>query len=308
MQVLGGTAGGRGISGRASERAGAATAPSPRSYISGGACSFGIDVPDLLEWRNWKPGTEYRKDLVCKNVSTATIKIKFKQTASKAFSMGFPEPIKLRPGMSCPLQVRARIKLACVPALPSTAGAAQRAVQRGLAVLDSASSGSGRCWAAASHDGAACRRACAQVVFRPLKLQQYSDHIEIFVNDTASFIVLVEAYTPATAIQVRRSRSTRGPRALPGPPRRTQPPGTHAGGHNASGADARLLPHGKEAPCQLHGVADGRAAPAVAAVPARRLVAGLRRLGCSWRGRWLRRCRPASRSALCPARSCSSSR
>lgn len=44
--------------------------------------------------------------------------------------------------------------------------------------------------------------AVPQVVFRPLKLQQYSDHIEMFVN-SASFIVLVEAYPPATLVEVR---------------------------------------------------------------------------------------------------------
>ncbi len=71
-----------------------------------GVGRFGLDIPDTLEWRNWKPGTEYSKNLMCKNVSTKTIKLKYKQTASKAFSMGFPEPIKLRPGMSHPLQVR----------------------------------------------------------------------------------------------------------------------------------------------------------------------------------------------------------
>ena len=45
------------------------------------------------------------------------------------------------------------------------------------------------------------RKPCVQVTFRPLKLQQYSDHIEIFCNNS-SFIVLVEAYTPATHIEV----------------------------------------------------------------------------------------------------------
>lgn len=47
-----------------------------------------------------------------------------------------------------------------------------------------------------------CAAPQLQVVFRPLKMQQYSDHIEIFVND-ASFMVLVEAYTPATHIEVQ---------------------------------------------------------------------------------------------------------
>jgi hypothetical protein len=41
-----------------------------------------------------------------------------------------------------------------------------------------------------------------QVIFRPIKMQQYSDHIEIFVNDSHSFIVMIEAYTPAVHVQV----------------------------------------------------------------------------------------------------------
>ena len=40
-----------------------------------------------------------------------------------------------------------------------------------------------------------------QVVFRPRKMQQYSDHIEIFCNGS-SFIILIEAYTPATHVEV----------------------------------------------------------------------------------------------------------
>lgn len=69
------------------------------------SCRFGLDSPDQIEWRNWQPGTEYVKNLSLKNVSTNTIKIKYKQTASKAFSMDFPEPFKLRPGMSHALKV-----------------------------------------------------------------------------------------------------------------------------------------------------------------------------------------------------------
>ena len=52
------------------------------------------------------PGTEYSKNYVLKNVSTSVLNITYKQTASKSFSMDFPEPFRLRPGMSCPLKVR----------------------------------------------------------------------------------------------------------------------------------------------------------------------------------------------------------
>lgn len=67
---------------------------------------FGLECADALEWRNWTPGTEYSKNYVVKNVSTETVRISYKQTASKAFSMDFPETIKLRPGMSHALKVR----------------------------------------------------------------------------------------------------------------------------------------------------------------------------------------------------------
>eukprot|EP00798_Chlamydomonas_sp_ICE-L_P020949 gene20949-27801_t len=104
---------------------------------------FGLECLDQLEWRKWEPGTEYVKYLSFKNVSKNAVTIKYKQTASKAFSMDFPEPHKIRPGMSASLKV----------------------------------------------------------TFRPRKMQQYSDHIELFVGDS-SFLVLIEAYLPAVHIEV----------------------------------------------------------------------------------------------------------
>jgi hypothetical protein len=67
---------------------------------------FGLECADHLEWRNWTAGTEYTKNYLLKNVSTEkTLQITYKQTASKSFSMDFPEPFKLRPGMSQALKV-----------------------------------------------------------------------------------------------------------------------------------------------------------------------------------------------------------
>lgn len=67
---------------------------------------FGIESADRLEWRNWAAGTEYTKSYLVKNVSTdKTVQITYNQTASKSFSMEFPEPFKLRPGMSQALKV-----------------------------------------------------------------------------------------------------------------------------------------------------------------------------------------------------------
>ena len=80
---------------------------------------FGLETSpgDQLDFRQWSPGNEYVKSLVLKNVSNSTIKFRYKQTASKAFSMDFPELIKLRPGMSQALKVRGR--RACTPLPPS---------------------------------------------------------------------------------------------------------------------------------------------------------------------------------------------
>ena len=69
---------------------------------------FGLECADALEWRSWQPGTEYTKNYVLKNVGTEALRLNYKQTASKSFSMDFPETIKLRPGMSHALKVQPR--------------------------------------------------------------------------------------------------------------------------------------------------------------------------------------------------------
>eukprot|EP00201_Polytomella_parva_P002062 CAMPEP_0175076276 /NCGR_PEP_ID=MMETSP0052_2-20121109/22612_1 /TAXON_ID=51329 ORGANISM="Polytomella parva, Strain SAG 63-3" /NCGR_SAMPLE_ID=MMETSP0052_2 /ASSEMBLY_ACC=CAM_ASM_000194 /LENGTH=531 /DNA_ID=CAMNT_0016345347 /DNA_START=36 /DNA_END=1628 /DNA_ORIENTATION=- len=107
---------------------------------------FGLETPDQIEWRGWEPGNEYVKQLVIKNFDMNAVKFKYKQPGNKAFSMEFPEWIKLRAGMSCSIKV----------------------------------------------------------LFRPLKLQPYSDNIEIFINQS-SFLIPVNAYTPATKIEVSPS-------------------------------------------------------------------------------------------------------
>ena len=69
---------------------------------------WGIDCAESLEWRGWEPGGEYVRSLVVKNVSTKTLKVKYKLPATKYFSMEFPEPIKLSPGMSATVDVTFR--------------------------------------------------------------------------------------------------------------------------------------------------------------------------------------------------------
>jgi cilia- and flagella-associated protein 65 len=69
---------------------------------------FGIDCVDKLEWRGWAPGGEYSKVLNVRNISTKTIRFKYRLPRNKQFSMGFPEPVQLRPGLCCPLRVTFR--------------------------------------------------------------------------------------------------------------------------------------------------------------------------------------------------------
>lgn len=176
-------------------------------------CRFGLDSPDLLEWRNWQPGTEYVKSLTLKNVSTNTIKVHYKQTASKTFSMDFPEPFKLRPGMSHALKVWQDAP--CMLCSLATCMACALALIRLVPVRTQFACAYGAmtcrarvgwcthgtcCMLHASTFGA--QNHVPQVVFRPLRMQQYSDHIEIFINGTASYIILVEAHTPATHVAV----------------------------------------------------------------------------------------------------------
>jgi cilia- and flagella-associated protein 65 len=72
----------------------------------------GLQCPEQVEFKDWQLGGEYIKSILVKNVSVKTIKFKYKQPASKAFSMDFPELIKLSAGMNCTLKVwfpRARL-------------------------------------------------------------------------------------------------------------------------------------------------------------------------------------------------------
>lgn len=55
---------------------------------------FGIDCADSLEWRNWSPGGEYHKTLLVKNLSTKSVRLRYKLPATKYFSMEFPETIR----------------------------------------------------------------------------------------------------------------------------------------------------------------------------------------------------------------------
>lgn len=66
--------------------------------------SHGLSLPEALVWRHWAPGGEYTRKLVIKNVSTHAIRFNYKLNQTKVFSMDFPEPVRLSPGMTYALK------------------------------------------------------------------------------------------------------------------------------------------------------------------------------------------------------------
>jgi cilia- and flagella-associated protein 65 len=76
-------------------------------------CSFGLDCVEKLVWKGWKPGGEYLRTVTVRNVSVSAVRLKYKLPSTKYFSMGFPEPINLVPGMSHAIQITFRpVKMA----------------------------------------------------------------------------------------------------------------------------------------------------------------------------------------------------
>jgi len=69
---------------------------------------FGLECVQAMEWRNWRPGKEYERTLVLKNVGTKSIRIKYQLPATKYFSMDFPEPTKIGPGLTWTVKITFR--------------------------------------------------------------------------------------------------------------------------------------------------------------------------------------------------------
>ena len=69
-----------------------------------------IDCPERLTWRGgtWEPGGEYVRTIALKNVSTKTLKLKYRMPKTKYFELEFPEVITLSPGMSASVDVTFR--------------------------------------------------------------------------------------------------------------------------------------------------------------------------------------------------------
>ena len=81
---------------------------------------YGIECVEELTWHKWQLGGEYTKTLVVKNVSQQVQKITYKLPASKMFSMEYPVPLKLSPGMSHTIRVRALCSPCGSPCNPSS--------------------------------------------------------------------------------------------------------------------------------------------------------------------------------------------
>nr|CEL64593.1 TPA: hypothetical protein BN1204_004800 [Neospora caninum Liverpool] len=67
--------------------------------------AFRIDCEDELVWTEWRVGRESTKRLLLKNVATEHQTIHYKLPRSRAFSLPFPEPLRLAPGMTKTLLV-----------------------------------------------------------------------------------------------------------------------------------------------------------------------------------------------------------
>ncbi|XP_060049853.1 cilia- and flagella-associated protein 65-like [Erinaceus europaeus] len=66
---------------------------------------WGIKVPELLKWKGWHLGMEVSKNLVLKNLSLSTQKIKYRPPKTKFFFTVIPQPIFLSPGITFTLPI-----------------------------------------------------------------------------------------------------------------------------------------------------------------------------------------------------------
>ena len=66
---------------------------------------FGLECAQAIEWRNWRPGNEYDKVFVIKNIGIKSCRIKYQLPGSRYFSMEFPEPAKIGAGLTWSVKV-----------------------------------------------------------------------------------------------------------------------------------------------------------------------------------------------------------
>jgi hypothetical protein len=65
----------------------------------------GVECLDKLEWHDWKVGEEIKQNLSLKNVGRDVITLKYKLPADRQFILGYPDPVKLYPGVPHVVQV-----------------------------------------------------------------------------------------------------------------------------------------------------------------------------------------------------------
>jgi hypothetical protein len=65
----------------------------------------GLECPQQVVFGRWQPGQEYTRGLQLKNVSGEAVTLRHQAHSGAAFSLPYPEAVKLRPGMSHVLQV-----------------------------------------------------------------------------------------------------------------------------------------------------------------------------------------------------------
>jgi cilia- and flagella-associated protein 65 len=73
------------------------------------ARQFGIDCPGVRYYGGtWGPGGEYIRQILVKNVTTATVRLRYALPRTKFFYMAFPKDLVLAAGNNVVLEVRFR--------------------------------------------------------------------------------------------------------------------------------------------------------------------------------------------------------
>ncbi|RUS91152.1 hypothetical protein EGW08_001065, partial [Elysia chlorotica] len=80
----------------------------PAEVVADKTNFFGIEVLDKLVWKGWDQGKEITKNLVLKNLSVKTLKMKYRAPETRFFSTIYPKPIFLSAGASFTMPVTFR--------------------------------------------------------------------------------------------------------------------------------------------------------------------------------------------------------
>lgn len=81
---------------------------STSAFVADKTNFYGVEVLDKLVWKGWEQGKEITKNLVLKNLSVKTLKLKYRGPETRFFSTIYPKPIFLSAGASFTLPVTFR--------------------------------------------------------------------------------------------------------------------------------------------------------------------------------------------------------